>query len=219
MVKNPSFQDEHFVVLVAFVAGDDDAFALLQAFQHLVVLGVLTSDADLAAVCFLAVLVEDENPVAARHLEERSFRDEDALGRFAQLQIDIIRLSAADIFGAVAFEDKVGAETSFAHFGVDFAHLEAERCSLPFEGGWQPVGDAVDVVLVYHRFNLEVGKVVDLAYHLSGSDILSQFHIQQSQFSVYRGTHFQLVLALADEEDVLAHVVQVVFHLVHLMVR
>ena len=98
----------------------------------------------------------------------------------------------------------------------DFAHLEAERCSLPFEGGWQPVGDAVDVVLVYHRFNLEVGKVVDLAYHLSGSDVLSQFHIQQSQFSVYRGTHFQLVLALADEEDVLAHVVQVVFHLVHL---
>ena len=67
MVKNPSFQDEHFVVLVAFVAGDDDAFALLQAFQHLVVLGVLTSDADLAAVCFLAVLVEDENPVAARY--------------------------------------------------------------------------------------------------------------------------------------------------------
>ena len=80
MVKNPSFQDEHFVVLVAFVARYDDAFALLQAFQYFVVLGVLASDADLAAVCFLAVLVEDEYPVAARYLEERSFRDEDALG-------------------------------------------------------------------------------------------------------------------------------------------
>ena len=127
MVKN-LLQYKHFVVFVAFVARYDDPFAFLQAFQYLVVLGVLTSDADLAAVCFfavlvedenpvaaLAVLVEDENPVAARHLEERSFRDEDALGRFAQLQIDVIRLSAADIFGAVAFEDKVGAETSFAH--------------------------------------------------------------------------------------------------------
>ena len=102
MVKNPSFQDEHFVVLVAFVARYDDPFALLQAFQYFVVLGVLTSDADLAAVCFLAVLVEDENPVAARYLEERAFGDEDALGGFAQLEVDVVGLSASDVFGAVA---------------------------------------------------------------------------------------------------------------------
>ena len=79
MVKN-LLQYEHFVVFVAFVAGDDDPFAFLQAFQYLVVLRVLASDADLAAVGFLAVFVEDENPVASRHLEEGAFRDEDALG-------------------------------------------------------------------------------------------------------------------------------------------
>ena len=83
MVKK-LFQDEHFVVFVAFVAGDDDPFAFLQAFQYLVVLRVLASDADLAAVGFLAVFVEDENPVASRHLEEGAFRDEDALGGFAR---------------------------------------------------------------------------------------------------------------------------------------
>ena len=107
MVKK-LFQNEHFVVFVAFVTGDDDPFAFLQAFQYFVVLRVLASDADLAAVGFLAVFVEDENPVASCHLEEGAFRDEDALGGFAQLEVDVVGLSAADVFGAGAFEDEVG---------------------------------------------------------------------------------------------------------------
>ena len=73
-------------------------------------------------------------------------------------------------------------------------------------------------MLVYLRLDLEVGEVVDLPNVLSGDDVLPQFHVEQSQLTVYGRTHFKLVLALAHEQHVLAHVAQVVFHLRHLHV-
>ena len=176
----------------------------------------MASDAYPAAVSLFPVLVEDEYPIASRYLEESTFGDKYALGRLAQLQVDVIGLSAPDILGTIAFEYEVGTETSFAHFGIDLPYFQAEGRALAFEGSRQSVHYPVNVVFVYHGFNLEVGQVVDLSHHLPGGNVLPQFHIEQSQFAVNRGTHLQLVLALADEQYILAHVLQVLFHLVHL---
>ena len=51
------FQNQNFVVFVAFVAANDDSLAGLKTFKHLVILRILPSDADVSAVGFLAILV------------------------------------------------------------------------------------------------------------------------------------------------------------------
>ena len=77
------FQFQYLIVLERLVATGDDAFARFQTFVHLVVLRVLTANADVAAVCLGAGLVENEYPVASCGLEEGAFGDEDGLRWFA----------------------------------------------------------------------------------------------------------------------------------------
>ena len=76
----------------------------------------------------------------------------------------------------------------------------------------------VDIVLVNLSLNLEVGEVVDLSDVLTSLNVLTQFHVKQSQFAVNSRAHLKLVLALAHEEHVLAHIVKIVLHLRHLHV-
>ena len=73
-------------------------------------------------------------------------------------------------------------------------------------------------MLVNLRLHLEVGEVVYLSDVLSGSDVLSQLNVEQSEFAVDSRAHLELVLAVAHQEHVLAHVVEVVLHLRHLHV-
>ena len=78
-------KDQHFVISKTFVTGDDDLFAFFQALDDFVVLRILPSDADIAAIGFLPVLVDDEDPISARYLKEGSFGDEYALCGLAPL--------------------------------------------------------------------------------------------------------------------------------------
>ena len=73
-------------------------------------------------------------------------------------------------------------------------------------------------MLVDLGLNLEVGEVVNLSDVLSGGDVLSKLHVEQTKLAVDGGAHFELALALAHEQHVLAHVVEIVLHLRHLHV-
>ena len=131
-----------------------------------------------------AIGVEDEDPVSARVLEEGALRDDHALGRLPQLEVDIIGLSAADVVGALAGKDEVRAKLPVAHLGIDLAYREAEIGPLPLERRGEARPHPVDVMLVDHRLDLVVGEVVDLADHLARRDVLPQHDIEQSQLAV-----------------------------------
>ena len=65
-------KDEHVVLAVVLVVGDDDLLARFQALEYLIVLGILAADADVAAVGLGAVLGEHVDPGASRGLVEYS---------------------------------------------------------------------------------------------------------------------------------------------------
>ena len=71
-------------------------------------------------------------------------------------------------------------------------------------------------MLVNLGLDFEIREVIDLSNLLSSRDVLSQFHIEQTQFAVDSRTHFEFLLPLAHQQDVPPHVGQVVLHLVHL---
>ena len=65
-------------------------------------------------------------------------------------------------------------------------------------------------------FNLEVGEVVDLPDLLPCRDVLTEFHIEQTQFAVDVGAHSEFVFPLVYQHHVATHIGEVVLHLVHL---
>ena len=144
----------------------------MQAVQYLVVLWILASNLNLTAVCLLAIRIEYEYPVAACALEEGALRDDDALGRLAQFQVDVVGLAGADVVRPLAREDKIRTELPFAYFRIYLAYLQGELLPLAVERSRQTWFHAVDVMLVYHRFDLVVGEVVHLPNHLPGGDVL-----------------------------------------------
>ena len=84
------------------------------------------------------------------------------------------------------------------------------------EGCLQALTYTVDVVLVNLSLYLEVREVVDLSNLLAGCDVLTQFHIKQTQFAVDGRAHFEFLLSFAHQQDVATHVGKIVLHLVHL---
>ena len=115
-------QYQYFVVLKRLVAAGYHLFARLQSLQHLVVLRVLPAYANVAAIGFLSALVEHEDPLAARGLEEGAARNDDGLLGLAQLQVDVVGLACADVLRALTPEDEVSAELALAHLRIDLAH-------------------------------------------------------------------------------------------------
>lgn len=71
--------DQYFIVLECLVPAGDDALTRLQAFEHFVVLRVLTAYTDVSAIGFAAAFVEHEYPLASCGLEEGATRDDDGL--------------------------------------------------------------------------------------------------------------------------------------------
>ena len=133
-----------------------------------------------------------------------------------QLEVDIIGLSAPDVVGTLAGENEIRTEFAVAHLGIDLSNGEAEIGALPLERGGEARPHPVDVMLVDHRLDLVVGKVVDLADHLSRRNVLAEDDIQQSQLAVDLRAHVEVLLALVDQDDVAAHVGEADLHLLHL---
>ena len=179
-------------------------------------LRILASDTDVATIGTRAILVEYEDPLSARSLEERTTWDEDGLLGLAQLEVEIIGLAAADVVGTLASEDEVDAETSLSNLGIDLAHGKLIILFASHEGCLQTLAYTVDVVFVNLSLDLEVREVVDLSNLLAGCDVLTQFHIEQTQFAVNGRAHFEFLLSFAHQQDVATHVGKIVLHLVHL---
>ncbi len=190
--------------------------ARLQALRHFIVLGVLPADGYLAAISLLAILVEDEDPLTARHTVERALRDDDGLLRLSELQVDIVGLTCADVAGAHALEDEVDTEPAVPYLGIDLAHLQGVTLAVLLEGGGQSRFHTVDVVLVHLCLYLIVAQVVNDAYLLSCRDALPQFYIEQTYLAGDGAADIELLLALAHQLHVLLHRREVVCHLLHL---
>lgn len=131
-------QHQDFVILVAFIAGNDYLFSCFQAFCYFIILRVLTADLDLTAIGFLAIFVEYEDPAAAGALEECSAWDDDTLCRLSQFQIDIISLTATDIVRAFACKHQVRTEFTVATSGYTLRTASAKLGSLTVEVASSP---------------------------------------------------------------------------------
>ncbi len=190
--------------------------ARLQSLRHLIVLGVLSADGDLAAIGFLAILVENEDPLAARHTVERALGDDDGLLRLSELQIHIIGLARADVVRAHALEDEVDAELAVPHLGIDLAHLQGVTLAILVEGGSESGLHAVDVVLIHLCLYLIVAQVVHHTYLLSCRHALSQFHIQQTHLAGDGAADIELLFTLAHQLHIFLHRRKVICHLLHL---
>ena len=167
------FKYQHLIILIALIAGNDHFFTGFEAVNDFVILRVLATDLDFAAICFLAVFVKNEDPAAACALEECSARDDDAFCRLSKFQINVIGLSTADIIGAFAGEDEIRTELTVAHFRIDFAYIQFKIRSLAFECCGQSLFHAVDIMFVDQSFDLIVRQVVYLPDFLPGRNILA----------------------------------------------
>ena len=160
----------------------------------------------MAPVGLVALRVEHEDPFAARHLVKSAFGNQHAILRLSQLQVDVVALSASYLPGTPAGEDQLRAETAVAHLGEHLAQRQPVSLSVAAERAFQPGADAVDVMFVYLRLNLEVRQVVHLPDFLSRRDAGPQLHVQLSQLAVDFRAHLQAVLPLADKGQVALHV-------------
>ena len=84
------------------------------------------------------------------------------------------------------------------------------------EGGRQPRLHTVDIVFIHPCLYLIVTQVIDDAYALACRDVLTQLHIQCTQFSRDAATHFQAGFTLPHQLHIALHGLQVIIHLVHL---
>ena len=155
-------QQQYFVVLEGLVAAGDDTLAGLQTLEHLVVLWVLATDADVAAIGFLPALVKDKDLLAAGGLEEGATRDEHRLLGLAQFEVNIVGLARTDVFRALASEDKVAAELTLTHLRIDFAYLQLILLVATGKGGGEALTHTVDVMLVDLCLYLIVREIVQL---------------------------------------------------------
>ena len=70
-------------------------------------------------------------------------------------------------------------------------------------------------MFIYLGLNLIAVKIIDLADFHSGRDGLPEDHVQKSEFTVNRRLDGKIVLAAADHEHILAHIVQALLHLLN----
>src|SRR6185312_1813794 len=112
--------------LVALVARDDDAFPWLQALEDFDVLGIAPAELDPAACGVLPVGRQNESPLSARVLIERSVGQHQGGGRAPELQPGIDGLPDADALGHRAREVQVDLECAVGHLRVDFDDRGAE---------------------------------------------------------------------------------------------
>ena len=179
-------------------------------------LGILAAYADLSAVGLLALLVQYKDPTASGDAVEGALGDDDGLFGLAQLQVHVETLSGAQVIGAFAGEDKLGAEAALAHLGEHLAQPHAVALAALLKGGGQSARYAVYVMLVHHGAHLEVAQVVHHANLSAGCHALAQLHVQQSHLAVDLRPHLQAFLPLAHQFHVALHGGQVVRHLFHL---
>ena len=218
LIINSKFliNNELFIILIGFIAANDNLLARLQAFYHFIVLRILTADGYLAAISLLATLVKDKNPLTARHTIKRTFRDDDCLLRLSELQINIISLTRSDIAWANALEDEVDAEPAVSYLGINLANLQEIMLAVLVEGGSQARFHTIDVMLIHLRLHLVVAEVINHSYLLTRRDALSQLHIQQTDFTRDGAADIQLLLTLANQLHILLHGFQIITHLIHL---
>ena len=207
-----SLNYQYLAFAVVVVAAGEDTFAGAEAFEDFVILRVLATDDD--GAFFSAVGVgEDVYPLAAGVLVEAAAGDEDRLFALAQLQVEVVGLSGADVVGNGVAEEEVGLELAVANVGIDLAKAGAVVLFLPVEGGAEACGDAVDVVLVDLRLNLVAVEVVDLADGGTGVDVLPQHDVEEANLSVDGGLDAEVLLAAAYHGHIKAHIAQIVAQL------
>ena len=121
-ILHSSFNYQHLIILKCLISTYDNLLPRLQAFEHLVILWILPAYADVAAVCLVAVAVENEDPVAASDGIECTFGYQHRLLGFAKLEVDVVGLASADILRTLAVESEINLEASLFYFGIYLPH-------------------------------------------------------------------------------------------------
>ena len=93
------FQNQFFRVAKSTVSGDNNLIACLQSAGNLILLRVLSADADVYFAGFCPGLVQLIDSLAAGRLEEVAARDDQRLFGLSQFDLYAEALSDADILG------------------------------------------------------------------------------------------------------------------------
>ena len=88
---------QHFIVAEVVVAGGDDLFAWLEAFEDFVELRILAADADLTLYGLASFRSYDIYPFAAGLLVECASMNEHGTFRLSQLEVEVVCLSGSDV--------------------------------------------------------------------------------------------------------------------------
>ena len=107
--------DEDVSVAEGFVAGGDDRFALLEAFDHFNKLGILSANLDVAAPGE-SVVADHVDPGPAGGLEETTARDEEGVGGIRHLEAEANGLATPDAIRNVADKVEVNLKSPVLYF-------------------------------------------------------------------------------------------------------
>ena len=96
---------------------------------------ILPADLYAASIRLFPVPIENEDPVAARILEEGSFRDNHRLRRLTEFEIDVIRLPTPNVIRTFAGKHKIRPKLPVTNLGIYLTYRQREVSPLAIERG------------------------------------------------------------------------------------
>ena len=114
-------EHQHLIISKIIIARSYHFFSGFQSFKHLIELRILTADADFTLHCLSALWRHYVDPFSSCLLVECASWDKDSLLRLAELKVQVICLSCADVGRLLSAELEVCLELALAYFRIDLS--------------------------------------------------------------------------------------------------
>src|SRR5690606_38444208 len=187
------------------VARSHDPVAFAKTFEHLDALRVAPSEADGLPHSAAAVRIDDEHPAAPGIVVKRAVRDDQGIGRLADVEPHTDRLAAADESGRRVEKRELDFELALANVRVDLGDLELMSLARELEGRDLPERHAGQIELVDERRDLERAELVDLPDALARPLRLADVRFEQRELTSDRCGDHEVLEVLSCDAEVQVH--------------
>ena len=124
---------QHFVVAEIVVTRCYHLLARLEAFEDFVELRVLTADADFTLHSLSSLRRDNVDPLSSCLLIECAARNQDGLLRLAELKVQVVSLTCADICRLLSVEPEVCLELTLTYLRIYLSDDRLESLVLTLE--------------------------------------------------------------------------------------